>query len=217
MLLDPEDLHHLSGISAASIIQKQKLFIQIEWSLIVEQLEIMFGPAKTSNDNSGEVPETHYQVMETVEVQKTGPFELTLKWTSTSFNDMIADAVIAFLLSMWGSPPLTKSQSLCMIHHKYMFLTKIPLSVVTKPCEHNILTTNTTTGSGVQTHSDRLEMLFRAHFGEAEVHREGGNTPGLKVTTNGAGIYIDLESLVRFYEKSTISYSNTVLVSYLLG
>lgn len=123
VLFDPsEDLFRGDfEISPATIVQRQKLSIGVEWSLIIQPLEYMFGPVEKLVDKNGNLvfqvslklyhavfchwPLKHLpQVMKTMTVQETGVSELTLEWTSSPHNDMVADAVIAFLLKVRGDP-----------------------------------------------------------------------------------------------------------------
>lgn len=137
--------------------------------------------------------------MKTLAVQETGVFELTLEWTSSPRNDMVADAVIAFLLSAQGNP-LSLEECRHFLQPTSVNLTENAVAMT----EHRTHTT-ITARNFAETNLERVKTILQAHFGKVEVYcqEENQRTFGLqvtfKITVDAAEaniIYVESESLV---------------------
>ncbi|KAI6121570.1 beta-lactamase-like protein, partial [Pisolithus sp. B1] len=88
MLLDPQDLHPFTGLSACGDL--------VRW-----HLEGMFGTVSERFDRDGRLT---LRIMDVVDIRHTSEHEMTLEWESSPSNDMIADSTIALIASVDQSP-----------------------------------------------------------------------------------------------------------------
>ncbi|KDR80406.1 hypothetical protein GALMADRAFT_242826 [Galerina marginata CBS 339.88] len=153
-LVNSGDLRDFTGLPTSTVTQRQKMVLDVGWSLVKWHLEGMYGTVQEGYDEDG-VPTI--RVMDTVDVKHSGAHELTLEWASSSSNDMIADSTLALITSIAESPASVK--------------------LTTHPHSHS----HNETDAGAHTHptfgvisSDTriqgLAMFLQAHFSNVELH-----------------------------------------------
>ncbi|KAJ9055576.1 endoribonuclease ysh1 [Entomophthora muscae] len=108
-LMDPADLNDLAGLPTASFHQRQKVVFRAKFSLLVSTLTCMFGTRTTCYEEKSLI------VMGVVTIynhtDEPQPYVL-LEWEGNEANDMVADGVLAAILTVATSPAsikLTKS------------------------------------------------------------------------------------------------------------
>ncbi|KAF8135732.1 beta-lactamase-like protein [Boletus edulis] len=107
-ILDAGDLDELTELTVPVVTQKQRLVVDCTWELVRWHLEGMFGRIEERTDS--ELVKTT-RVMDVVDVKHTGERQVTLEWTSSAGNDMIADATLALLAGVDKSAASVKLTS----------------------------------------------------------------------------------------------------------
>lgn len=108
-LLAPSDLQAFAGLATTSILQRQRINIDVGWDLIKWHLEGMYGSVEVGKDSEGKVT---MRVMKCVDLKLGGGDgrEVLVEWTGGSTNDMVADSVLALLMGIDTSPASVKSK-----------------------------------------------------------------------------------------------------------
>lgn len=104
-LLAPSDLREYTGLSTSTILQRQKLIINVGWETVRWHLTGMYGGILEGLDAQGVLT---FRVMETVDIKQVADNQMSLEWVGSLANDMIADSVLALLLSIDQSPASLK-------------------------------------------------------------------------------------------------------------
>ncbi|TCD67440.1 endoribonuclease ysh1 [Steccherinum ochraceum] len=159
-LLDPRDLRDFAGLTTTSVIQRQKIALNVGWDLVRWHLEGMYGKVEEGVDSSDI---RTMRVMGAVDVKQTSEQELTLEWDSSASNDMIADSTLALITGIDKSPASAK-------------LTTHPHSHSHEPKHqhpHADIEDEAAAGIRIQ----RLAAFLEAHFGEVELHMPDGAEP----------------------------------------
>jgi cleavage and polyadenylation specificity factor subunit 3 len=128
-LISPDDLREFTGLSTSTILQRQRMVLDVSWSLVRWHLEGMYGSIQEGLDKDGVqtmrvsfLASSEYfrtgiecfctQVMGAVDLKQTKVTELTMEWVGSSTNDMIADSVLALVLGIDSSPASVKREPL---------------------------------------------------------------------------------------------------------
>lgn len=109
-LLDPRDLKDFTGLETSSIVQRQRVALDVGWDLVRWHLEGMFGGVEEGVSKEGGKPVL--RVLSALDIQLTSERELTLEWVSSASNDMIADAALTLIIGIDQSRSSLKSVSL---------------------------------------------------------------------------------------------------------
>ncbi|KAI9623911.1 hypothetical protein KEM48_009287 [Puccinia striiformis f. sp. tritici PST-130] len=104
-LLSPADLREYTGLSTSTILQRQKLVINVGWETVRWHLNGMYGGIIEGLDAEGVLT---FRVMETVDIKQLTVNQMSLEWVGSISNDMIADSVLALLLGIDQSPASIK-------------------------------------------------------------------------------------------------------------
>ncbi|KAH8828409.1 beta-lactamase-like protein [Flagelloscypha sp. PMI_526] len=107
-LLHPRDLKDFAGLTTCSVVQRQKIELNVGWELVRWHLEGMFGTIDEGVDHEGVAT---MRVLGSLDVKKSGETELTLEWDSSASNDMVADSTVALISSIDKSPASVKLTS----------------------------------------------------------------------------------------------------------
>lgn len=110
-LLAPSDLQEFTGLSTTTILQRQKLTLDVGWDLIKWHLEGMYGSVEVGKDQEGRPT---MRVMKSVDLKmptegSPPSNQMLLEWMGGSSNDMVADSVLALLMGIDTSPASVKS------------------------------------------------------------------------------------------------------------
>ncbi|KAL1914443.1 uncharacterized protein VTP21DRAFT_8895 [Calcarisporiella thermophila] len=114
-----------SGLQTAVMVQRQRIWYTGGWPLLRYHLEQMFGAVDENfkgfdgdavKEKEGKMAKRRMRVFETVAIEEANKNELILEWEGNSMNDMVADSVVAVVLSIESSPASVK--------------------LTTKPCSH---------------------------------------------------------------------------------
>ena len=105
-LLDRSDLKDFAGLATNTIIQQQKVNINVSWELVRWHLEGMYGTIIEGLDSNSLKT---IRIMETVDVKLDQDNDLLLEWKGGALNDAIADSVLALVLSVETTPVSVKS------------------------------------------------------------------------------------------------------------
>lgn len=117
-IMSPEDLNELGGLITTVVTQRQVVPFNAGISLLKWHLEMMFGSvdeselgSKTGNDKE---EGTVLRVFDTIDIkhQSSKPNQVTLEWIGNAMNDMVADSVLAVILSVDSSPASVKGNQL---------------------------------------------------------------------------------------------------------
>jgi cleavage and polyadenylation specificity factor subunit 3 len=112
-IMSPEDLNELGGLLTTVITQRQVVPFNAGIGLLKWHLEMMFGVVsetelekETGRNQQGTV----LRVFDTIDVKKltSRPNQVTLEWIGNAMNDMVADSVLAVILSIDSSPASVK-------------------------------------------------------------------------------------------------------------
>ncbi|KAF5348747.1 hypothetical protein D9758_006830 [Tetrapyrgos nigripes] len=172
-LLDPRDLRDFAGLSTCTVNQKQRIALGVAWDLVRWHLEGMYGSVEEGVDRDG-VPTI--RVMGAVDVKHTKEHELTLEWTSSASNDMIADSTLALITGIDKSPASVKRTSSSWLKKSFLLLKKEPTSQVTNhPHSHSHSPIKPDSHPHADEHDEmkrvgKIAMFLEAHFGEIELH-----------------------------------------------
>lgn len=104
-VLAPEDLVEFTGLGTNTIVQRQRVALNVGWELVRWHLQGMYGHVDSGVDTNG-VPTL--RVMNVVDIKHVAEHELVLEWVSSVPNDMVADSTIALLLSIDSCPVSVK-------------------------------------------------------------------------------------------------------------
>ena len=113
--MTPEDLSELGGLITTVVTQRQVVPFNAGISLLKWHLEMMFGTINESSlekvGKSGEKG-TVLRVFDTIDIKQLEGRnnQLTLEWIGNAMNDMIADSVLAVILSVDSSPASVKGK-----------------------------------------------------------------------------------------------------------
>ncbi|KAL7410339.1 beta-lactamase-like protein [Mrakia frigida] len=150
-LLDSADLRDFTGLETSTIIQRQKVALDVGWELVKWHLEGMFG-AVVEGVDANEKPVL--RVMSTLDLKLTGERELTLEWVASSSSDMIADAALTLVLGIDQSKASVKMTSKRHRHsHNHSHDHSSPSDSTSPP----------------SLDPSRLLPFLTAHFGSAEL------------------------------------------------
>lgn len=115
-IMSPEDLNELGGLITTVVTQRQVVPFNAGIGLLKWHLEMMFGTIAESEleegDGVGNQQGTVLRVFDTIDIKKlnSGPNQVTLEWVGNAMNDMVADSVLAVLLSIDSSPASVKGK-----------------------------------------------------------------------------------------------------------
>lgn len=172
-LLAPSDLQAFAGLATTSILQRQRINIDVGWDLIKWHLEGMYGSVEIGKDPEGNVT---MRVMKCVDLKLGGGDgrEITMEWTGGSTNDMIADSVLALLMGIDTSPASVKSKHTfpgyigCSKAHPFHFTeTSVHGHHHHADQEENYVLTSSI-HPDTPSHIDRLIAFLHSHFGTVE-------------------------------------------------
>ncbi|MBW0480711.1 hypothetical protein O181_020426 [Austropuccinia psidii MF-1] len=104
-LLSPTDLREYTGLSTGTVLQKQKLTINVGWQTVKWHLCRMYGSVVEGVDPDGLLT---LRVMGIVDINLVTESQLLFQWVGSLSNDMIADSVLALLLGIDQSPASLK-------------------------------------------------------------------------------------------------------------
>lgn len=113
-IMSPEDLNELGGLITTVITQRQVVPFNAGVGLLKWHLEMVFGEMKEtelSEEKDGQEG-TVLRVFDTVDIKKltSSPNHVTLEWVGNAMNDMVADSVLAIILSIDSSPASVKGK-----------------------------------------------------------------------------------------------------------
>ena len=108
-----EDLSELGGLITTVVTQRQTVPFHVGISLLKWHLEMMFGTiTESALEKVGKNGEkgTVLRVFDTIDIKQLEgrANQLTLEWIGNTMNDMIADSVLAVILSVDSSPASVK-------------------------------------------------------------------------------------------------------------
>ena len=110
-LLAPSDLQEFTGLSTTTILQRQRITLDVGPELIKWHLEGMYGSVEIGKDPQGRPT---MRVMKSVDIKMAKEDEpqnqIILEWMGGSTNDMVADSVLALLVGIDTSPASVKSR-----------------------------------------------------------------------------------------------------------
>ncbi|OBZ88252.1 Endoribonuclease ysh1 [Choanephora cucurbitarum] len=121
-IMSPEDLNELGGMIATVVTQRQVVPFNAGIGLLKWHLEMMFGEVTerelAEGEGAGNQEGTVLRVFDTIDIKKltSGPNQVTLEWVGNAMNDMVADSVLAVLLSIDSSPASVKGNSHACSH-----------------------------------------------------------------------------------------------------
>ncbi|PWN28209.1 hypothetical protein BDZ90DRAFT_165373 [Jaminaea rosea] len=104
-ILDPKDLAEFTGLNTSTIIQRQRVALNVGWDMVRWHLEGMYGSVQEGVDVEGR---RTMRVMTALDVKQSGVHELLLEWVASVNNDMVADSALALLLGIDSSPATVK-------------------------------------------------------------------------------------------------------------
>lgn len=212
-VLAPEDLTEFTGLSTSTIVQRQRVALNVGWELARWHLEGMYGRVDEGVDEQGY---RCMRIMSVVDIKQVRQDMLVLEWESSVSNDMVADSVMALLLSIDSCPATVK-----MTMHDHV-------------CQHAA----PPPPSG-ESHINTLESLFavlEAHFGDVEMldigncaHEEVPNDasptdrlcatipspvrPGVKVALDDEPAIVSLDDMVVYCETESLKHRVERLVA----
>lgn len=112
--MSPEDLNELGGLITTVVTQRQVVPFNAGIGLLKWHLEMMFGTITETeigeNDGASNQEGTVLRVFDTIDIKKlnSNTNQVTLEWIGNAMNDMVADSVLAVLLSIDSSPASVK-------------------------------------------------------------------------------------------------------------
>lgn len=104
-ILDPKDLAEFTGLSTSTIIQRQRVALNVSWEMTRWHLEGMYGSVQEGVDVEGR---RTMRIMGSIDIKQSASHELLLEWVSSINNDMVADSALALLLGIDSSPASVK-------------------------------------------------------------------------------------------------------------
>ncbi|KAK9446670.1 beta-lactamase-like protein [Limtongia smithiae] len=165
-ILAAEDLSEFSGLGTTAVIQRQTVAVNASAELIKFHLEQMFGAVQVVLEAEQTVA---YEVMGIVTVH-IGAGMATIEWEGNMMNDLIADSVLAILISVDSSPMSVKLSSKPHSH-----ATEIPLSRLEK--------------------IDRVLLFLDSQFGEHVTPFSDNANDGVEITVDAHVARIDFRTM----------------------
>lgn len=104
-ILDPKDLAEFTGLSTSTIVQRQRVALNVGWDMARWHLEGMYGSVQEGVDLENC---RTMRIMGALDIKQSALHELMLEWVSSINNDMIADSALALLLGVDSSPASVK-------------------------------------------------------------------------------------------------------------
>lgn len=104
-ILDPKDLAEFTGLNTSTIVQRQRVALNVGWDMARWHLEGMYGAVQEGVDLESR---RTMRVMNALDIKQSGSHELLLEWVSSTNNDMVADSALALLLGIDSSPATVK-------------------------------------------------------------------------------------------------------------
>ncbi|KAI7859468.1 beta-lactamase-like protein [Circinella umbellata] len=191
-IMTPEDLSELGGLITTVVTQRQVVPFNAGISLLKWHLEMMFGTINESSlekaAKSGEKG-TVLRVFDTIDIKQLEGRnnQLTLEWIGNAMNDMIADSVLAVILSVDSSPASVKAS--------------------THPCSHSHGTTTENQEMGLEHDKvqQQIDMNFQdivafltEQFGEVDTdekeHKVTVNVDGSKAIVDSLKFSVESEN-----------------------
>ncbi|KAG2178190.1 hypothetical protein INT43_003443 [Umbelopsis isabellina] len=115
-VMSPDDLNEFGGGLLTTVVtQRQSVPFRAAFSLLRWHLHMMFGDLHETDLSEGsETIETKgkvIRVLDTVDIKQMDekPNQITLEWVGNAMNDMVADSVLAVILSIESSPASVKA------------------------------------------------------------------------------------------------------------
>ncbi|KAG8874315.1 endoribonuclease ysh1 [Tulasnella sp. 331] len=177
-LLDPKDLKEFTGLSTSSVIQKVRIAIGCGWELVRWHMEGMYGAIIEGRDKGGMLT---LRIMSAVDVKWTSDTEVTLEWVASASNDMVADSVIAILMSIDQSPASVKMTTHSHSHTHEEEAKKpshIEVDVrLTKSHPHAPKAQTSRVEELAVLRMERITMFLEAHFGDVQLRVPEGVKP----------------------------------------
>ncbi|CAO3657388.1 unnamed protein product [Mucor hiemalis] len=150
-IMSPEDLNELGGLITTVVTQRQVVPFNAGIGLLKWHLEMMFGTIVETE--LSEEKGTVLRVSDTIDVKKlsSGPNQVTLEWVGNAMNDMVADSVLAVMLSIDSSPASVKASS--------------------QPCSHSHKSDHATEDHSEDLNKEFLDIasFLEAQFGEVDL------------------------------------------------
>ncbi|KAI9497608.1 beta-lactamase-like protein [Zychaea mexicana] len=189
-IMTPEDLSELGGLITTVVTQRQVVPFNAGISLLKWHLEMMFGTITESAlekvGKSGEKG-TVLRVFDTIDIkQLEGRTNLlTLEWIGNAMNDMVADSVLAVILSVDSSPASVKAS--------------------THPCSHSHGTVDAEMGlehdkvqQEVDSNFHDVVAFLKEQFGEVDTnekeHKATVNVDGSQATVDAIKFSVESEN-----------------------
>ncbi|KAG7527458.1 hypothetical protein FFLO_06915 [Filobasidium floriforme] len=204
-LLDPKDLKDFTGLGTSEITQRQRVRIGVGWDVVKWHLEGMYGEVEEDVVDSRPV----FVVMNAISIVQVSEQELSLEWSSSGSNDMIADSALALLSGMDSNLATAKLTSRLHGHahdhdHDHKSDTAAPKDVPEA--------FSSTSASRLTSDIHRLRLFLLAHFGDVSVplmqEKEGMEDELLviRVDVDGVVARIDLMTMVVTCENATLRH-----------
>ena len=156
-VLAPQDLAEFTGLGTSTIVQRQRVTLNVGWELVRWHLEGMYGKVEEGVDLEGV---RTLRVMNVVDIKQPTKHELVLEWVASVSNDMVADSVIALLLGIDSCPAtvkMTMQDHACAHQHE-------------KPEQDEEAAVSATHAA----QAEQVSALLEAHFGQVEMVDIGG-------------------------------------------
>ncbi|KAJ8652014.1 hypothetical protein O0I10_012358 [Lichtheimia ornata] len=186
-IMSTEDLNELGGLITTVVTQRQVVPFNAAISLLKWHLEMMFGTVQETDlskvDGSTEKGSV-LRVFDTIDIKKLqgAGNQLMLEWIGNAMNDMVADSVLAVILSVDSSPASVK--------------------VSTQPCSHSHdhdeksvhLKVDEEIASDFRNMVTFLEEQFGKVDANEEDHKITVDVDGVKATIDSIKFSVDCEN-----------------------
>lgn len=159
-ILDPGDLLDFTGLSTSTIIQRQRIALHVNWSLVLYHLSGMFGQLLEGVDLDGKRTVRIMQVLDLKQSMES-KYEYLLEWKSGVANDMVADSCLALLLGIEGMPSSVKATMSEAHQHEHG--------------EHHVHP-HADAALDTLSRTEKIAAFLEAHFGATEEIVVGGGT-----------------------------------------
>lgn len=168
-ILDPSDLLDFTGLSTSTIVQRQRVALHINWSLIVYHLRGMFGKLVEGVDLDGK---RTVRIMDVLDLKQSmeSAYEFLLEWKSGMANDMVADSCLALLLGIEGMPATVKATMGEAHAHAHGGKENGHANDTASTLAHP----HADGASDALTRTEQLAAFLEAHFGAVEEIEIGG-------------------------------------------
>ncbi|KAI8967624.1 beta-lactamase-like protein [Mycotypha africana] len=158
-IMSSEDLNELGGLITTVVTQRQVVTFNAGINLLKWHLEMMFGQVSETDLSKVEDQQqgTVLRVLDTIDIKHNtaNSNQIMLEWVGNAMNDMVADSVLAVILSIDSSPASVKVSS--------------------QPCSHSHDAPSEKNHDELS-ESEKLDQEFldvaaflEAHFGENEI------------------------------------------------